>query len=738
MTDPVDLTNCEREPIHIPGAIQPHGALLACRLPGLFVEHVSENASSVLGVDARVALGRSIDSFFAPASAAALRLVAGSSRPRDEGPLRVVAVNGQPLDAVFHLAGPELLVIELEPPSGDVAFHPRLRRSLARLAATPKLADLSHVTADEVRALTGFDRVMIYRFDDDWNGEVIAESKREDLESFLGLHYPASDIPAQARRLYTINWLRFIGDVDYVPVPLLSLRADAVLDMSFCTLRSVSPIHCEYLRNMGVTASMSISLLRDEQLWGLIACHHYSGPRVVPFHVRESGEFLGQALSFHLAGRLHQESAERGLRVKEVEAELMRALQATGRKLGQSLATPALLRLTGATGAVVLLESEQYSVGSVPGQTELRSLIEVVRGHSSDDVFVTDRMPALMPMSDELAQVASGVLAVALSGERRDFVFWFRPAACSVVHWAGEPIKQVRTSAGIPRLSPRGSFALWKETVRGRSEPWQTWEVTAAASLRGLVLDGVQRRAAELLEQNDRLLAADRSKDMFLAAVSHELRTPLHAILGWVARLQGGTLDAERTQKALAVVERNALMQSQLVNDLLDVARMVGGKLSIHPRALDLRQVVHDALDAVLLEVETSQIELSLQLGEDDADATVEADPERLQQVTWNLLTNALKFTPKHGSIRLSLTSDEQWVALVVTDSGRGLAASSLPHLFEPFWQVEEGPETTRRGLGLGLAISKHIVELHGGSITASSAGLGQGSSFRLALPRRR
>jgi two-component system, chemotaxis family, sensor kinase Cph1 len=762
----LDLSNCDQEPIHVPGAIQPHGALLACRsapssvpanaeraasgasaepqgaahgghdeggLPRLLVEHASANLLELLGVSSTSALGQDVESFFEHASAAALRQVAQHERPRDESPLRLVSLHGRPFDAVLHRSPEGCLVIELESPSGEVSFHPRLRRSLANLSSTERLSELWSVAAEEVRALSGFDRVMVYRFDSDWNGEVVAEAKLDQLESFFGLHYPASDIPAQARRLYTINWLRFISDVGYRPVPLCARQAAGAppLDMSFCVLRSVSPIHLEYLRNMGVTASMSISLLREGQLWGLIACHHYSGPKVVPYAVRESCEFFGRALSWHIESRHGREVAERGLAVKEVESELIHAMNAA-QDYRDGLATTSLLRLTSAAGAAVLIEGELRTIGHTPPNDEIRRLVGFLRDEWPDELFATDHLGSRYPAGAALERTASGLLSVALSREQGDFVLWFRPAVEHEVHWAGEPKKELRERAGVPRLSPRGSFALWKETVRGRSERWQDWERAAAGNLRLAVLQSVRRRAAELRESNQRLIAADRSKDMFLASVSHELRTPLQAILGWVQRIQVGKLDSAKTIKALQIIERNAQIQKQLVDDLLDVARMVEGKLTIDAIEVDWAQVVENAIDSVSLSVEAGNIAL---LSHEMAHCRVLGDPSRLQQVAWNLLTNAFKFTPKGGRVDVSLRCLGQTAELSVTDSGQGLSKDALAHLFEPFWQVEQGSRQAQKGLGLGLAITRHIVELHGGTIGVESEGLGRGSTFRVTLP---
>jgi light-regulated signal transduction histidine kinase (bacteriophytochrome) len=479
---------------------------------------------------------------------------------------------------------------------------------------------------------------------------------------------------------------------------------------------------------------MSISLLRDDQLWGLIACHHYSGPRVVPYTVRESSEFLGQALSWHIATRLHQHATERKFHVKEIEGELLRSMNGDA-GLRDALAIPALLRLTDAHGAAVIVEGELSTIGATPEPALIRRLAEWMRPQMTDDVFVSDRLPSLWPMGAQDEAVASGVLAVALSRELGDFVIWFRPSAELVVDWAGEPRKQVTDEEGIPRLSPRGSFALWKEIIHGRSEPWHPWQLSAAADLRGAVLHLVQRRAAELLALNDQLVAADRAKDMFLAAVSHELRTPLQAILGWVTRLQEKGTDGPNGARALEIIAKNARIQSQLVDDLLDVARMVGGKLSIAANEVDLRQVVQNALDTVSLLVEQSGVALEVDLADE---AMVFGDAQRLQQVLWNLLTNALKFTPREGRVAVRLSRDDEAIVLAVSDSGRGLAPESIARLFEAFWQVPDRGRRAQQGLGLGLAITRHIVDLHGGSIVVESAGLGKGATFLVRLPRLR
>ena len=317
---PADLDSCADEPIHIPGSIQPHGVLIAVSEPDLVVRVVSANCADLLAVDADDLLGRPLGDAAGGLRLSDLEDLPRSNHPAERFPVAtrlLVEGHERTADAVLHRTD-ELLVVEIEPLAGpppSARTYQLTRASISRIHRSRGLDELYQVAVEEVSRLTGFDRVMLYRFDDDWNGEVVAERRADrDLSSFYGLHYPASDIPAQARRLYRSSWLRLIADVDYVPVPLvpeINPRTGRPLDLSHAGLRSVSPVHLEYLHNMGVTASMSVSLIDDGELWGLIACHHYRGPHRPSYEIRAAAEFLGQTLSLRLVETARRESERR-------------------------------------------------------------------------------------------------------------------------------------------------------------------------------------------------------------------------------------------------------------------------------------------------------------------------------------------------------------------------------------------------------------------------------------------
>ena len=374
---PIDLDNCAREPIHIPGSIQPRGVLAVVREPDFEVQQVSANVAELLGRPVDAVLGRHLSALIGADQAAWLEQAASNFGDlRQRNPLEcVVDVAGEAraFDAILHREPGGVLLVELEIAYGERPFsfpntYQAVRSTVEELNQAATLTEMYEITARAVRDLTGFDRVMVYRYDEEYNGEVVAECKREDLNSFLGLHYPSTDIPAQARALYEKSWLRLISDVDYTPAPLVSAIDPAngtPLDLTHATLRSVSPIHVEYLQNMGVHASMSISLLRRGRLWGLIACHHYAGPHLPPFGTRAAAEFLGSTLSLRLVDQFEEDQLHRRLAAQAVLAKLTAATLGDEESLAAALlGAPDLLDLVPADGVVVHIQGEHQVRGS--------------------------------------------------------------------------------------------------------------------------------------------------------------------------------------------------------------------------------------------------------------------------------------------------------------------------------------------------------------------------------------
>lgn len=495
------LARCADEPIAIPGAVQPHGVLLAVTEPGLDVVVASANAADLFGGPV-ADLGAVLDDD----SLARLRAALAGDLA-EVNPLRTT-VGGVDVDLVVHRAD-GLLITEWEPLPGaeeaGLTWHRRLPGVLQRLTSSGTLERLARTLARDVRTLTGFDRVMVYRFDPEWNGEVIAEDRRDDLEPFLGLWFPASDIPAQARALYTTNWMRLIPDAGYQRVPLdppANPLTGRPLDLSGAMLRSVSPVHLEYLANMGVVSSMSVSLIDRGRLWGLISCHHYAGPHRPSYADRTAAEFLGRTASLLLRTVVAEDETDGVVDVAERAAELAAAVGRTPRALGAALTEQdvTVLDLLPAGGAAVRLDGQLRLLGDTPPAQRVTELVAELLAAGA---AVTDSAARVVPAAEDLVASASGVLAVPVGAG--DFLAWFRPETLREVTWGGNPYasKIAQTDDG-PRLSPRRSFAAWSETVRGTSAPWRDHEVAAARALAAHLTDATLNRS----DEDNRLVGA--------------------------------------------------------------------------------------------------------------------------------------------------------------------------------------------------------------------------------------
>ncbi len=487
----VDLTNCDREPIHIPGAIQPHGILLTVTEPDLVVRQASDNVVAQLGRPLEAVLGEPLASVVGPGGArgAGARAAAPGGGPR--GVTRgVVADDGgtRAHQLRVHRSG-GLVVAELEPRAAGVdatAFVHQVSQAMIAMHGARGVLDVCDRAAAEVKQLTGYDRVMIYRFDDDGHGEVIAEARELELAPFLGHHYPATDIPRQARALYLRQALRLIVDVDYVPsaiVPEDDPLSGQPLDLGLATLRSVSPIHLQYLRNMGVTGTMVISLTRGGELWGLIACHHYF-PHYVDHSVRAACQFIGEMLSLQFTREEASDDTRDREALREVRTELLGRVRLAP-TLSAALRDGAdrLLDLCAADGVAILLEGERVVFGDVAEvATEQRILAELPR---AGPVAMSDRLPGELAGLDRETGLC-GALALELPRGVGRHIVWYRREWRHEVTWGGDPSDSLApdlSSRDAKDLSPRRSFEAWSQAVVGRSRPWRAVEIEAATEL---------------------------------------------------------------------------------------------------------------------------------------------------------------------------------------------------------------------------------------------------------------
>lgn len=745
----IDLTNCDREPIHIPGHIQSHGVLLALDPSKLTILQASENARQFLGVPVETLLGQSMDALLGSEQLQFLQQTLRTERLEDN-PLYLftaLVLSSGPFHVIVHRHD-GLLLAELEPvrPSSvrQPDFYELMKRSVARFQSAQTVREFCQMVTEEIRRVSGYDRVMIYKFQEDWSGHVIAEDMAQDmgLESYLDLHYPASDIPSQARALFLFNTVRMLPDAKYVParvLPELNPLTGKPLDMSFAFLRGASQMYTEYLVNMGVRASLTLAISAGNKLWGLVACHHYS-PRQVPYDVRTACDFLARVVSLQVVDKGRHEEAKYRERMSAVHQGIVQTLAQHDRLLNALIGCkPGVRDFLDSGGAAVLSEGECHLLGSTPTHAQVRELVEWLKTSQGSEIFATDMLWTVHPPAEAYKDTACGVLALPISRLSGEYLLWFRPETLRTVHWAGDPRKPVEVGPMGDRLTPRKSFALWKQTVEGRSLPWLELEREAAIRLRVALTEVIFRRSEEVTRLNLELFRSNQDLDSFAYVASHDLKEPLRGIYNYAQFLTedyAQQLDEEGRQKLATVIRLSKRMQA-LIDSLLHFSRL--GKAPLHIEPLPLTRVVDDALELVdaRLKETGAQVEIPRPL------PTVTADLTGLVEVYANLLSNALKYNDKperrvevgyvlEGEPGFPPAAEGSKTCFYVRDNGIGIPEAHRDEVFRIFKRLHPQNEFGG-GTGAGLTIVKKVIERLGGRIWITSRE-GEGSTFYFTL----
>ncbi len=493
---------------------------------------------------------------------------------------------------------------------------------------------------------------MVYRFDRDGAGTVIAEARTADLEPFLGLHYPASDIPKQAKYLYTLNFLRLIPDATYEPVgliPQLNPLTNKPLDMSRSVLRSVSPLHTEYLQNMGVAASMSISLLKNKQLWGLIACHH-NRPKKVPYEIRTVCEFIGQIASFELAAREENQDFDYKMKLKSIQSQFVETIsQAEDLTTGLTQNPQQLLDLVGAAGAALSFGEDITLIGDTPDREFIANMLPWLENQFTEEViYDTNSLGQVYPAAEAYKAVASGLLALLISRVPKTFIIWFRPEVIQTVDWGGNPHKPVEIDEeGIVRMSPRKSFAKWQETVHLKSLPWKACEIEAALELRSSIIGIVLRKADELSQVNKELTRSNIELDAFAYIASHDLKEPLRGIYNYSSFLledYGEILDRAGQDKLHTLMRLTHRMED-LIESLLHYSRL--GRAELQKCPVDLNTLVAGVLDVIKASARDTQVQFKIPRPL----PTVNCARTQVNELFTNLISNGIKYNQETEKI---------------------------------------------------------------------------------------
>jgi chemotaxis family two-component system sensor kinase Cph1 len=728
-----DLTNCDKEPIHIPGKIQAHGFLIGVD-QNYTIAYCSENISAFLPAEPGSLLGQPLgllDNYLEKADPAdfLVHLIKLSHTGNGFEPPNpyLLRINGQLFNVILSISS-KYYLIEFEPEisSLNADIQRIMGSSLSEMLADTNLSRLLSNAAEQIKKIIGYDRVMIYQFHEDGHGEVVSEVREPELEPFMGLHYPASDIPRQAREMYKVNFIRLIADVNTAPAALLTYdNAERSLDLTNVGLRAVSPIHIQYLKNMGVASSFSISLIHKGELWGLVACHNYT-PRFINYREREAAKLIGQVLSSALSFRVQEELKHKSIKftaaVETLSKQLLRENSIPDALLKHETT---LIDAVEATGAVLIFENQIFTIGETPPESFIKELALWLSSHMDDQVFKTSRLSAEYPPAAAYKAQASGLLACSLSRDLNEFMFWFRPEVISTVSWAGDPNKPLELNPqGTLEVSPRTSFKAWLQTVEHTSEQWKNEEFKSIIQLKEEISFSIIRKASEIRLLNDKLKVAYDELDAFSYTISHDLKNPLSSIKSY-AQILPRKFNLEPDAKHM--VSRIFIAASKMQNMITEVLGYSQvGQAVTNRKTVDMDSLLTELKVEFMVSSELTNLEIHIGEVED-----IYGDETMMVQVFSNLVGNAVKYSGKseHPTVDISSKDLGQSIQYAIKDNGIGIKLEDQAKIFDLFARSAEVHDI--EGSGVGLSIVKKIMDKHEGKIWVESDGE-NGSTFYL------
>ncbi|EKV01186.1 bacteriophytochrome (light-regulated signal transduction histidine kinase) [Leptolyngbya sp. PCC 7375] len=747
----------ESFPVHRIGLTQPHGVLMALAASNFTITQLSCNTTDYLGIEPQTLLGQScldlLESTISTRAELLHRLANCTERPSYIPIAISTSDDTKYFDGLVHRMN-ETIILELEPTRLHTVqelavLQSNAQQAIARLRGVNDLIDFLQAAATEIQTLTGYDRVMVYRFDEEQAGAVVAEIKPAEAVSYLDLHYPATDIPTSVRQLYQKSTVRFIPNLTAPPVELVStaLESDeAPLDLSYSILRGVDPCCIEYHQNMAVTGLLVIALVSNNQLWGLISCHHPT-EKFLPCTVRSVCEILGQFIAAELTSKVNQNELRYLNTLKAIQADFISSIaSATDFKQALIHPEPRLLEVLQAQGVAVCLGEDITLIGHTPAMEDVQALINWSIETKTTEIFHTNCLSEEYPAAINFKDIASGLVILKISQLRRYLILWFRPEVLQTVNWAGNPQESIHeTEDGRIFLCPRRSFQQWQETVQATALPWKTADIANALALKNAIVGIVLNKADELAQINLELERSNRELDSFAYAASHDLKEPLRGISNFsniLLRRHGQAL-GESGVKRLETLVKLAERMDGLIDALLKFSRL--GQAELNSQPIDLNKLLPTVIDILQAGREGSGPLLQIQIPRPLP--TVRADPVLILEVFSNLLSNALKYTDKPQSMieigylveheqqldsQDKITIAPNTCVLYVKDDGIGIQERHFQNIFRLFKRLHER-DSYGGGTGVGLTVAKKIIERHGGHIWVES-NYGQGTTFYFVL----
>lgn len=785
VTTTVDLSACDKEPIHLLGEIQSHGCLLAFDKQSFTLGFASANAKDYFQPRA-IRRFTHIRDFLGSAAFQFAQQLCHRPFYNELFPQRVL-IKQEAYRCYFAEAG-DYLIVELEQEVAEENNHLAIHQ-FHEIASAIRQADSHSLLYSTVVHLMkdqfGFDRVMMYVFDELGDGEVVAEAKEAGLDSFLGLKYPASDIPKQARKLYLTNLSRAIRFIEDEGVPIEPLtQKEEPLDLSYAVFRSVSPVHIQYLKNMGVTATHAISLVMNERLWGMILFHHYAGPK----HLNFNDRLLAQILGMNTAQTIELLSEKRNREDSAREDELLSKIKFSHPSLSLEKIIQQHWRVVAeklqVVGFSLLTESKQLaSKGKVPPANMLYHLHhQILEEEHFEKIIYSDQLEARLPSWN--AEQLAGFLCLTITPDLGIYLYLWRSEKEQTINWAGNPEKAMDVMEINDQivLTPRSSFALWQEKVKNKSLAWSPADLRFADKLLEVFIDLEIKQLSNRLREDDALKREKKSleglltkkseelhrlnlqlqeelrenkkyqrelevaktagnqlsklKSNFISTMSHEVRTPLNGIIGLAQLIVREEELSEEVKTFANLILESADRLSQTINRILAVSRIESKALQTEFEPVNISDFAQTMLKPLLPLAQAKGQNVVLNIH--NKDLSIITDKHYFGQIFTNIVSNAIKYTPAKGYIEINLKhllhQNQNVLYLEVEDNGVGIDAAVVDKIFDPFFTENEVSKVPDNSSGLGLYLVKTYLQYLGGKITVESE-KGKGARFCVTIP---
>ncbi len=737
-TETYDLNNCDLEPLHVIQTVQSFATVIAVDTATWTIRQASSNAVHFLNMQVEDILEHSLYDIFPEYVVNTLKKGFEMSDFSEINPLPL-PISEQSLEnqiVIAHIVDQQL-ILEIEKVldrSNEFALLNKTELAIKKIQACSIAENLFQVVTTEVKNITGYDRVMIYKFDDDYNGVVVGEALENHLEPFLGLRYPATDIPKQARQLFLDNRVRMLSntydELAFIQ-PSLHPVSNQPLNVGGCASRGVSPIHLEYLRNMGVQASLSVAIVEAEKLWGLIACHHTSRSKFLDYRTRSIIKFIGQIISGHLSLYRANEFRSNLIIRNKVHGKLfeqMNKQQNVVKGLLEKEVT--LLNYIESDGAAIVFEDKIEVIGNTPTNKEISALRNLLEKKSDTILFSTNNLKDEFQNDPPISPDFGGILTAKISERPAEYIMWFRYAETREVLWGGNPNKSVNQKEKDIRLSPRKSFEKWKQIVENQSKPWKKNERDAVVNLRNDIKEIILKRFNELKKLHQDLQTSYDELESFSYSVSHDLRSPLRAIEGFSQILLEDYVD-KLDDYGISVI--NTIISSihkmnLFVDDLLILSKLV--KVDIIYNDIDVNNLIPN----LIAEHKMSNSDYQKVIVETSDLPKISGDQTMIRQLFQNLIGNALKYSYKKPDPKVYIEGriENEHVIYQIRDNGIGMYEKYIPKIFDVFSRLVSDDEY--EGTGVGLSIVKRIIDRHNGEVLVESK-LGEGTTFWVKLP---